>query len=90
MFADYQTTTLEEMFNTELISETIPKVDLTPQQEAILRFIVENSDEQFIELQNTFKMPDHLVVDLVLDYGATSEEYEELRELKEKMRDNQY
>lgn len=85
---DYQITELGELFNPDLIEETLQQVDSpTPQQEAVLRFIVENPEEQYIELQNTFKMPDHLVVGLVLEYGTPSEEYEEMRELKQKVRE---
>lgn len=88
VFDDYQIAELGELFNVEVIEQSIESVDsITPQQEAVLQFIVDNPDEQFIELQNTFTMPDHLIVDMVLTYGATSDEYEDLRELKQKMRD---
>lgn len=86
---DYQVTELGELFNPDLIEETLEQVDsATPQQEAVLQFIVDNPNEQFIELQNTFKMPDHLVVALVIEYGTPSEEYDEMRDLKQKVRDS--
>lgn len=86
-FEEYQTTKLGELFDPELIEETLEQVNsATPQQEAVLRFIVDNPDEQFIQLQNTFKMQDHLVVGLVIEYGTATEDYEEMKELQQKMR----
>jgi len=85
---DYQIEKIKNLFNCELIKETIDGYDsLTAQEEAVLRFIANNPDEQYIKLQNTFRMEDFLVVGLVLRYGATSEEYDELRELKEIVKD---
>lgn len=87
IFEDYQTKQLNELFNVEVLAESLETVDsLTPQQEAVLQFIVDNPEEQFIELQNTFTMPDHLVANLVLEYGTPSDEYEEMQELKQEMR----
>ncbi len=86
-FDEYQLKQLGELFNHELIDETLETyTTLTAQQEAVLQFIAENPDEQFIELQKTFKMPDVLVVNLVEQYGASSDEYNDLRELKSEMR----
>ena len=66
---DYQTAEIKELFNCDLIRETIDTYDsLTEQEEAVLRFIGNNPSTQYIKLQNTFTMPDHLVVDLVLNY----------------------
>ena len=87
-FEDYQLETLGDLFNVPVLEQSLDQVDsLTPQQEAVLRFIVDNPDEQFLQLQNTFSMPDHLVADLVLDYGTPSDEYDDIRALKQQMRD---
>lgn len=84
---DYQTTKISDLFNCELIGEKLDTYnDITAQQKAVLKFIADNPDEQYIELQNTFRMEDVLVVSLVIHYGASSEEYDELRDLREKMR----
>jgi hypothetical protein len=84
---DYQVTTLGELFHPDLIENTLEQVDsTTPQQEAVLQFIVDNPDEQFITLQNTFSMPAHLVVGLVIEYGTPSEDYDEMVTLKQKMK----
>lgn len=84
---EYQVTTLGELFRPDLIADTLEQVDsTTPQQEAVLQFIVDNPDEQFITLQNTFSMPSHLVVSLVIEYGTPSEEYEEMIALKEEIK----
>lgn len=86
---DYQTTKINNLFNCELIGQKLDTYDnITAQQKAVLQFITDNPDEQYIELQNTFRMEDVLVVSLVIHYGATSEEYDELRELREKMRNS--
>lgn len=86
---DYQTTKLKELFNYELIEETLDSYDnITAQQKAVLQFIAENPDKQYIKLQNTFRMEDWLVVDLVKQYGASSNEYEKLRKLKKKMKNS--
>jgi hypothetical protein len=85
---DYQLEKINNLFNCDLIEDVIDEYsNLTAQQEAVLRFIAKNPDKQYIQLQNTFKMPDQLVVSLVMQYGSTSDEYSELRELKQKVRD---
>lgn len=88
-FENYQTTELRELFNPEVIERTLENVNsLTPTQEAILQFIVNNPDEEFIKLQNTFKKPDPLIAKLVLEYGTPSDELQEIRDLRQKMRNH--
>lgn len=85
---DYQLTEMGELFNVEVTKQTLEKLDddsFTPQEKAVLNFIVNNPEEHFIELQNTFSMPDPLVINLVLEYGTPSEEYEELKELHDEL-----
>ena len=83
---DYQTTKISNLFNCQLISETLDSYEnITAQQRAILKFIADNPEEQYIKLQNTFRMNDKLVVDLVRHYGASSDEYDKLRDLKERI-----
>jgi len=86
---DYQISEIKELFNCELIDNVIDDYDnLTEQEYAVLRFIADNPDSQYITLQNTFSMPDFLVVSLVMQYGSTSKEQQELKELKYKMKNN--
>ncbi len=87
-FEDYQITKIKELFNCKLINEVIDDYDnLTAQEYAVLRFIADNPNSQYIQLQNTFKMEDFLVVSLVMNYGSTSDEYTKLKELQKKMRE---
>jgi len=85
---EYQTAEIQELFNCSLIRRLISEYDsTTEQQEAVLRFIAENPTSQYIKLQNTFRMSDTTVVNIVLNYGAKPEEMNELRELREKKRE---
>lgn len=86
---DYQTTEIQELFNCELIDDVLEEYDndqITEQQKAVLRFIANNPESQYIKLQNTFRMSDVLVVDLVMNYGAKTKEMNELRDLREKIK----
>ena len=86
-FADYQITKIKKLFNCELINKVIDDYDnLTEQEYAVLRFIADNPESQYIQIQNTFKIQDFLVVSLVMQYGSTSDEYKEFKKLKNKMR----
>lgn len=87
VLSEYQSTPMEELFPVDTIEDTLETdfVSVTPQQEAVLRFIVENQDEHYIELQNTFKMPDSLVMNLVIEYGTPSDQMSEMKELRDKM-----
>jgi hypothetical protein len=85
---DYQIEKIKELFNVEVVEQTLTQIredKLTPQQRAVLRFIVNNPEEQYIELQKTFTMPDPLVISLVIDYGTPSDEYEELKQLHDEL-----
>lgn len=86
---EYQSKTLDELFNCELIEETIPKIEssLTVKQETILSFIAENPNVKYITLQNIFRVRDSYVVDLVIHYGSRSEERERLNKLRKKIKD---
>jgi hypothetical protein len=86
---DYQLEKLGDLFNVEVIEGTLDADldSLTAQQESVLRFIVNNPNEEFISLQNTFRMSDIVVISLVREYGTPSEDYEEIRELEERIRE---
>lgn len=89
VFEEYQLTEMGELFNVEVLEQSINSLDtLTPQERAVLQFIVDNPDEHFIELQKTFSMPDKLVISLVLDYGTPSDEYDEMKELEKQVRNS--
>lgn len=88
IFEEYQTTEISELFNVEVTKQALEQISedrLTPQEQAILNFIVDNPNEQYIELQKTFNTPDHIVMSLVLEYGTPSDEYEELKELRDEL-----
>lgn len=87
---EYQLEKLGDLFNVEVIEGTLDADldSLTAQQESVLRFIVNNPNEEFISLQNTFRMSDTVVISLVREYGTPSEDYEEIRELQERVRES--
>lgn len=86
---EYQLEELGDLFNVDVIEGTLDAdLDaLTAQQESVLRFIVNNPTEEFISLQNTFRMSDTVVISLVMEYGTPSEEYDEIRELQARVRE---
>jgi len=79
---------LGELFNPNLIQDTLDQgVSVTAKQEAILKFIIDNLDEQFISLLNTFSTKDTIVVRMAKDFGATSDEYDKYDRLQTQLRE---
>lgn len=87
-FEEHKTKNLGELFYPDVIDQTLDQLDgdrITPQQEAILKFIRDNPDENYLELSKTFQMPDPQVINIVIEYGTPSEHYEEMKTLRDEL-----
>lgn len=85
VFETYQVADMADLFEIDVLEETLENDSicsrLSESEEAVLRFIINNPNTQFVKLENTFRMSSPYVIRLVQEYGTTSKTAEKMEHL---------